>query len=210
MVITKVFIDFDDTLFDRNRFIHDYFQLLSEITGASLSEIDAAYHDKGVYDKGFCGPGKHLSKLAEKFLFDESRASEVLEHFLADTSSYLFPGAKKFLKVLADNFKIILLTVGNPEFQEQKVSGSGILKFFDDVQYIPPDSYKARHIKEMIKRGELFYLIDDKEAEYLELAKIFNENIAKASYIRVISGNYLSVYDTLIPKIRNNVNLGAV
>ncbi len=194
----KVFIDFDDTLFDRSRFTQEYYRLMVGLTGATLDEVREAYHHPEVYSKGFHGPRKHLQKMAEAHDFDMEEAANQMEKLLEDTSEYVFPEAQNFLASMSGKFDLILMTVGERSFQESKVKNSGLVNYFSEQIYINPDEYKAIHIKNHLQKGEQFYLIDDKKAELDALNEVFGDKTAADSCILVQGGNYLPVYDRLL------------
>ncbi len=195
---TKVFIDFDDTLFDRERFIQEYFERISEITGAPFDSVDEAYHADGVYVKGYEGPEKHLEKLTETYSFDLDAVLSKVQKFLSDTSSYIFPEAQNFLSRLSNKYTLILITVGNPTFQGQKINGSGIVPFFESIKLVPADSYKAEFINKMVDQKEKFYLIDDKDEELDDFRGFFGDKLADENFVQVKDGDYSLVYSKLL------------
>jgi len=190
MAKIKLFIDFDDTLFDRGRFVPDMFSIIKKY-GFDDAEIEGSY--KIVYSDGYDGIWSHLDYLHKNVrTFDLAGATEEIERFLDTAPGYLFPEAVPFLeKVDRDKYDVRLLTVGGLEFQKLKVSKSGIEKCFDQCHYSPVN--KAAALKNLVSEGETFVLLDDKDRETLAVREAYPKSLA----IQIEKGRLLGFLDPL-------------
>lgn len=170
MTKTKIFIDFDDTLFDRGRFVPDLFGIIEKF-GFTDDEIISSY--QMVYHDGYDGVWAHMKFLHDKVRpFDLSLAETKMKEFLDRTSSYLFPEAMSFLQGINKNFfDIQLLTVGGINFQKMKIEGAGISKFFDYCNYTTKN--KAATLNSLVSTDDFFILVEDKDREIKEVNKKF-------------------------------------
>lgn len=190
MTKTKLFIDFDDTLFDRGRFVPDMFSIIRKY-GFDDEEIEGSY--KIVYSDGYEGIWSHLAYLHENVRsFDLNAATKDIEKFLDAAKSYLFPGAVPFLeKVNRNIYDLRLLTVGGLEFQKLKVSKSGIEKYFDQCHYSIVN--KAAALENLVGKDEIFVLLDDKEREIVAVRAAYPKSLA----IQIEKGRLLECLNPL-------------
>lgn len=167
---TKLFIDFDDTLFNRNLFARRLFDILGRF---QLTEVEKMESYKAVYKAGYAGILPHLEKLAELYpgkvsqeKFEEAKKGAM--EFLSGNNlrQYLFPEAEKFLAGIdREKYDVFLITVGGVEFQKAKVEGSGVAKFFDSAHLIYTDAIgKDEALSQLVGKDEEFVLLDDKQS----------------------------------------------
>jgi len=170
----RLFIDFDNTLFDRSAFIHDFFGLIKSF-GVSDSEIEISY--KAVYKNGYLGIKSHLEYINSHIRNINSQlVLEKYEEFMKNADRYLYGYTIPFLKsVSRDKYSIELLTVGGVDFQKKKVMCCGLDKYFDKCNYTTEE--KAFALKELIDKDEYFILIDDKESERESVKKAFINSV---------------------------------
>ncbi|MBI2439313.1 MAG: hypothetical protein HYV45_01780 [Candidatus Moranbacteria bacterium] len=132
----KIFFDFDDFfLRTENDLVKDFFQFLASLTGATEEEIFQTYKrfSGAHFSKGIpYSFEQHIEFLLNVRSFDSKNVKEKARVFFVDLKKYVFEGTVDFLK----NFRkedIYLLTYGEDSFQNLKVDGSGLRKFFCDV-----------------------------------------------------------------------------
>ena len=174
MAKIKLFIDFDDTLFDRNAFRDDLFAVMGSL-GPTEAELKTSY--QAVYADGYAGPMAQLTYINENIEpIDLAVSKQKIDGFLADTSKYLYPKSIEFLESI-DRTKYCpnLLTVGGVEFQKAKVCNSGIEKYFDECYYSAEN--KAKALRNLVDLDEKFILIDDKDRELSKVAENFENAI---------------------------------
>ena len=170
----KVFLDFDDTLFNTKAFIEDFSGVFSD-QGVSdelyrTTRRDAyRYYDAttSVYDID-----EHVRILKEKIPdFDSVQAKKSVDRFLADTSKYVFADVIPFLDALQKNgIECFILSFGQEVFQRTKIAGTGLTPFFKEVMIVQSEKYRAIaavvHDKE-----EKVWFVDDR-AEYIDEVKV--------------------------------------
>lgn len=156
-----VFFDFDDTLFDREKFI----SALAERMGLSKEKFLKDYN-KYFKDKNHpYSLKKHLDILGKNSEKDD------LKHFFSDLSEFVYPKAHKLIREYrrqAD--KLILLSYGDQELQNQKVQGSGLAGYFDKI-IVTGD--KAEVLKDWYSDKERMIFINDKSEENEKIKNFF-------------------------------------
>ncbi len=160
--------DFDYTLFDTAVFKQDYFKQF----------VDLAYDPNNLRLEHFkenvihYNIKEHLDLLGDN-LKDHNKSVETLNVFLSDLKRYLFPGAEEVLmKLKNEGHKLILISLGNLEFQKSKILGSGIEKFFEQI-IITPGS-KALLLEKINIGEEQVIIVNDNAQESLEMMKLID------------------------------------
>ncbi|TSC68421.1 MAG: hypothetical protein G01um101466_464 [Parcubacteria group bacterium Gr01-1014_66] len=164
--------DFDGVLFDDRRFKKDYESLFFH-AGISKELYEKSYVQ--AKKKGYYDPRIH-SKLATRGLpagsvIEKKLYARLLE-FAKKTNNYIFPDVAKFIAGLGDEYiRTILLSTGDPVFQNQKISKSGIADLFDEIIIIP-DASKQFALRSLIRKEQPISVVfvDDKK-EVLEDVK---------------------------------------
>lgn len=169
-------IDFDDTLFDTQAFKTARVNKLEEL-GVSEERFwqtyKEAYHDEegGLF---LYNDERHSKALAKRG-FDESAVSGAFKFVNSDIKSFLFSDTIDFLEQLKQTGdKLILLSLGDPEFQKMKVYGAGVDKYFDDIY--TQNAGKESVIESILnnqKQGGQVWLINDKIEESKRLVLQF-------------------------------------
>ncbi|PIX89990.1 MAG: hypothetical protein COZ29_02310 [Candidatus Moranbacteria bacterium CG_4_10_14_3_um_filter_45_9] len=97
----KIFLDFDDLLFDTNAFfvslqyIFEEFGISKEISLKSYQEIKAEF-PRGGWCYSF---GRHIEKLKQYVAFDEEDLRKRLMMFITDTERFLFSDVENFFRL---------------------------------------------------------------------------------------------------------------
>jgi FMN phosphatase YigB (HAD superfamily) len=135
----KIFFDFDDFfLKTESVLVADFFQFLERITGATQEEVIQTYSkfSGAHFEKGIpYSLEQHIDFLSDFQRFNNEDVKEKAREFFVDLTKYVFKGARNFLKCLPKK-DIYLLTYGDGGFQNLKVDGSGLRKFFHQVVVI--------------------------------------------------------------------------
>ena len=121
----NIYIDFDRTLFDTDKFLIDLYNIIVN------SKIDL-YEFKKIKLKekknGF-NPYNVLEKMQVN-----SDIYQKIDELISNCDNYLYSDSEEFLKKLKEkNYNIILLTKGNSDFQIRKVKSTRVYSYFDDV-----------------------------------------------------------------------------
>lgn len=154
---TKIFIDFDGTLFDSRRFKRDVHQIPVDL-GLDREVVEKAYEEwKKTHH---ADPIAMLRWLATTNRFDRvEEAIKRTQEIIDNSGDYLFDDALDFLKRIdRTRFSPILFTLGYESFQNEKILRCQIEHFFDEVIYTEIE--KIQSLAELAS-GEGFFVIDD-------------------------------------------------
>ena len=125
----KVYVDFDRTLFDCERFLEDLYTLINQyhIDKTLFKECQSQCKIKGF------NPYNILDIAKDKCQFDEKLYQEI-DTLIDNTNKYLFSDTITFLKYLKSlNYEIIILTKGNIDYQTKKIVNAKIDNYYDDL-----------------------------------------------------------------------------
>ncbi len=140
----KIFLDFDDTLFDTKTFgehLHRVFDACG-IPRAAQASTAAMMKDGSV--GGWYDPGRHMALLGEVCTFDHAELRAGIEVFLRETKQFLFPEAADFLaQMKARGCTLCILSYGDEDFQMRKIRGTGIEHFFHKIIVTTEDKASA-------------------------------------------------------------------
>ena len=165
----KMFIDFDNTLFDTRKLKKDLFAVFSRY-GFKEEEISSTY--KKACEDYIYSPSEHADELYKIKPFDKKNAESELDELYKNIPEYLFNDSIDFLKNLdKDKFEINLLTLGDLDFQKKKVDFSNISKYFENIYYCKDQ--KWIFLKTLVEPNEKFYIIDDRGDALFEISKDF-------------------------------------
>ncbi|MFZ2187015.1 MAG: HAD family hydrolase [Candidatus Moraniibacteriota bacterium] len=160
----KIFLDFDDLLFNTRAFsdglqdIFEEFGISKELFRASYQEIRAEFPVGG-----WCYSCEmHIERLRKQLSFDEEGLRKELGIYVADTEKFLFSDVKGFLSSLKKSgYKIFILSFGDADFQSTKISGTGISQFIE--RNIITDKDKAKALQSEINDdGKNAWFFDDR------------------------------------------------
>ena len=188
----KIFVDFDNTIFDtRHQFLNDFFGVFDKYgVSREVFYSTLSYFSKTSLQTGECySPESHIreiKKLTEQNI-NEKQFLQEMEIFLEDLEKYVFD--EDFYE-FANNFDkkdLIILSYGEDNFQSQKINGSGVKQFFEDVIITQGDKTKEieKYIQKCCGRDsvQVPVLIDDKLG-YFESVKHSQLNIKTIHNVR--------------------------
>lgn len=162
----KIIFDFDNTLFNRDRFMQE----LARIFGLSYSDFLASYHHFFKERNKFYHPYEHLRLLAEQKEVSFEQEKKKVEKFLEDSAEFLYPYSIPTLQAVKNSgAKMFLLSKGDQEFQSTKINNCGIAQLFDKI-IVTED--KISSLKAW--RGEQLIFINDKKEENERVKKEFS------------------------------------
>lgn len=125
----KIYIDFDRTLFDCDRFLEDIYKIIDKyhIPKELFKECQSQCKRKGF------NPYLILNKVEKSFSFNEKLYQEVAL-LMSNTANYLYSDSISFLKYLKEKgYYIVILTKGNKDYQREKISNTTILNYCDEL-----------------------------------------------------------------------------
>ncbi len=160
-------IDFDDTLFNTHDFKKSRIQSLLK-AGVSERDYQETYIEALKKNDVFSYSNERHAELLALRGYSKEKVLAVLEETTGERlHEFLFPDTVEFLEKLKKlNQSIVLLSLGEPSFQELKVKGSGVHEYFDRT-FMVKDS-KQYIIQELIDVGEQeedMWFINDKVGE---------------------------------------------
>lgn len=157
----KIYVDFDRTLFDCEKFLRDMYALIRQY---NIDEAVLKKCQNQCRKKGF-NPYIILDLIKENYRFDEKLYQDI-DNLIENTDKYLFSDAISFLKYLKTNkYEVILLTKGNHEYQKSKVSNAKIDNYYDEL------IVTMKHKGNLNLDYENGVFIDDNPIELLSILK---------------------------------------
>ena len=157
----KIYVDFDRTLFDCDRFLDDFYALIAKYN----IPRDLFKKCQNQCKKHGFNPYVILNKLEKEISFDKTIYKDI-EKLIHNSSNYLYSDTISFLKYLNEhNYKVSILTRGNKDYQKEKIVSANIGKYYDKL------------IVTMRHKGLLFlnylngFFIDDNPKEIESLLK---------------------------------------
>ncbi len=172
----KVYVDFDRTLFDCEKFLGDLYTLINKY-GIDKSLFKECQNQ--CIKDGF-NPYTILDLVKKEHQFDD-KLYEDIDNLIKKTNEYLFSDAITFLKYLKDhNYEVILLTKGNISYQNDKVHYANIESYYDKL------------IVTMQHKGELDLdyqgvFVDDNPHE---IKSILKRKVTKVIYLKRENAKY--------------------
>ncbi|TAK97038.1 hypothetical protein EPO05_00315 [Patescibacteria group bacterium] len=173
----KIFVDFDDVLFNTAKFIQDFKRVFARY-GVSAQLFNKSYVDYPIRRRGQklkkYDPWVHFQKLQQAGI-DSAPIENDIRALLSDTRRYVFPEAKRFLKTLGKQ-NIMVVSYGETKFQHFKIQNSGIAELTKKV--FVTDRMKSSAIGKIIgKRGaqldELIVFLDDRVEQLTNVKQKF-------------------------------------
>ncbi len=147
-------IDFDRVLFRTDEF--------KEFLDKEIPSFLETYPQEGNYD-----PEKH----AEKLDVDPEKIFEALNH----SDEFVYSDVER-LEELRDDFRLVIVSRGDPYFQEKKIVNSGVLEHVDGYFIVEDEDKDVVEIdflvddrKEEIERVDVPGLVLDRSKEGLDL-----------------------------------------
>lgn len=193
MPISKIIIDFDDTLFDTAALKADLLVLFARF-GVSVEKFWETY--KMTYtqnDLAAYNLGRHIDIICQELPnLDKKSLSAQAGAILKNGKRYLIDGAEDFLNKLRNlGVPLILFSLGDAEWQKQKVDSAGVAIFFHKVIFT--GRKKTEVIQPLIKAaiGDIIF-INDKIKETKEVATL-SDRIKPI--LRVKKGIQVSEYE---------------
>jgi FMN phosphatase YigB (HAD superfamily) len=163
----KIFLDFDDTVFNTKKFKEEIVKIFSN-NGVSKDEFDKTYCDLTKTKKGLYDPRKHLELMNWPQKSSYKQAKKDFDDLFKKLNQYIFDDFYDFVKKF-EKKNLFLISFGNSYFQKKKIKSSGIEGYFKKIKIVEKNN-KGSFIKKNTRKGEQVFLIDDRP-EQLEKAK---------------------------------------
>jgi len=162
----KIFIDFDDVLFNTKKFKNDFLNKVFIKNGVSEENFRKTYYHFFKINKKsgkYYNPQKQIESLGKISGVDGNKLEKDFFIFMKDLKKYIFADVWFFLKKF-NKKDLFLISYGDPLFQKMKVDGSGIPKFFKDVVLGKAEKMSSINSvldKNRISLNDKFIIIDD-------------------------------------------------
>ncbi len=173
----KIFIDFDDVLFNTKNFVEDIKKIF-EKHGVSETLFKRYYKElpakKGDEKVRKYNPYKQMERV--KALGIETKGIEKeFKKLVKNTKNYLFEDGVKFLREFEDE-DLYVVSFGNKKFQGEKIKNSGIGKYIKRTLII--EASKAIGIRKILRRknlkpGEALIFVDDRAKFLKDIKKTY-------------------------------------
>lgn len=169
-------IDFDDTLFSTHAFKKARFESLQKLGVSEEEQVETYREARNSSDGLFTYSNQRHADALERRGFDGVTVMTALEETTGDRlKTFLFPDTIDFLeRIKGIGEPMVLLSLGDPSFQELKVVGSGVAPYFDR-RFMVQES-KVHIIQELLDVGEKeeeMWFINDKVGETLLIKEKF-------------------------------------
>ncbi len=157
---TKLFIDFDGTLFDTSGFKKEFFGIFRR-AGYSDSDIQKTYATSCM-DYSY-SIKEHFDRLLKIKKINPKLTFSRIEHLFKETKKYIFDDSIDFLENIdREKYTVILFTLGNVNFQKNKFLSTGLKKYFDTIYYTPIQKWDYLEKEKIVELNDYFIVIDDR------------------------------------------------
>lgn len=177
----KYYIDFDHTMFDTMKFNEARYNVLEEYKISK--EIQKKEEEQIVKEDNILFNVDYVySKICDKYNLPKEEILHKLHELFDRCYEFLYEDTIEFLEYLKiKGNQIYLLTWGDKEYQTQKVKGTKIEKYFDEIIY----TEKMKFSIDINYRSGIF--IDDNPRD---LEGLYNNNALKVIRIKREDAKY--------------------
>ena len=187
-----IIIDFDDTLFDTQKFKKELSFCLLDV-GIDEKMFWQTYAEARILSDGnFSYSFKRHASILEKEGFDYKQVLDNLNKVKEKINNFLFEDAIYFLESLKESKQdLYLLSLGDENFQKLKVEECGIAKYFKKVFFLGKD--KELIVKEIFQENKdsNVFFINDKIEESQKIKKDFpNINVILKQAVTLTEEEY--------------------
>ena len=125
----KIYVDFDRTLLDCDRFLDDLYTIINQFNVSKELFKECQNQCK---KKGF-NPVTILNLVKEKEEFNDELYIKI-DNLIRNTSDYLYCDTIVFLEYLKSlNLEVIILTRGNSDYQREKIFNAKIDSYYNKL-----------------------------------------------------------------------------
>lgn len=174
----KIFLDFDDTIFDRGAFWKKMESVFLEkgVSPKIISEAHEKSRKKINKDFSVFNPEKQMDIISKKTSIDRKILEKGANEVFATAKDYVYADFWEFVAKF-NKSELYLLSFGDAKFQKDKIKHAGVGKKFKEV--IITQKQKIREIKRIVgKRNEEeeIIFIDDRD-DQIEIIKKYDPSI---------------------------------
>lgn len=170
----KVFIDFDDVIFNTKKFSGDL-KSFFQSHGVSEELFTKHYYSENLETMKVFDPWGLMTRLQDVEGINTEKMKDSFEEQLRDLFQYLFDDVEMFLKSVGKE-NAYLISYGLPAMQNKKIIGSNIDILVE--KYVVVENLKANAIAriiddENISTEEDLFFIDDRMQQIEDVKKMF-------------------------------------
>lgn len=181
----KVFLDFDDVLFNTQSFL-EHMQELFQKFGIPPSLFRTTYEALRAKGGGGSFPyhfDTHIKKIQESIGVNIESLRPAVKKFMGSTSQFVFPDAKDFLLFLRERgHEVYILSFGDVIFQQSKIENAG-LKDLVTAMYITST-----------KKGDI---LQEQGITSLEEAVFFDDRV---HFLEEVKGRFPNIKTVLVAR----------
>jgi len=170
-------VDLDYTLLDLYRFMDEFGLFLNRTYGISESLYKNSKND--VQDRMLYSFERHLRAIQKESKLSHADAMRYVGTLLKRSRRYFFPDALPFMRRIAKQGEVVLLTQGHTLQQQRKIEASGIEQYCDRVIITSSKAKKAEWVKKLAKGRERVMIVNDDPEEAHGMAAALASTRAK-------------------------------
>ena len=121
----KIYIDFDGTMFDTNRFYHDFLKICNQY-GITDGEVNSLQTQLG----GLFNLDEFAKKIGNDYKLDAEFLKQVESLY---DKKYLYSDVIDFLEKYYQKNDLYILSYGEPNYQTKKINCCHIDKYFKEI-----------------------------------------------------------------------------
>ncbi len=161
-----IIMDFDHTIFDATAFKAALAASILKY-GINRDIFWQTYRELRERDFEY-SPSRHLAVLARTVKLNKTLIKKNIDKVIANSRQYLYPNAVQFLtKIYSLGAPLILLSRGDRDFQNKKITACGIKNFFSEIIIVKKSKNTAtKNLAAKYGHGAIF--INDNLDETLE------------------------------------------
>jgi FMN phosphatase YigB (HAD superfamily) len=171
-------IDFDYALFDLYRLMDEFGALLKREFGIPESLYRRSKVD--VQNKTLYSFERHIRAIQKESKLPYKDAMRYIEVLLKRSQRYFFSDTMPFMRRIAKQGEVVLLSHGHTLQQRRKIKASGIEKYCDRVIITSTKAKKAEWVKKLAKHRERVVIVNDDPEETLQMAVALADVQARA------------------------------
>jgi FMN phosphatase YigB (HAD superfamily) len=148
-------VDFDYALFDLYRFMDEFEKMLERRFG--VPELICCAAKIKVQRRALYNFERHLHAIEKELGLPRQKvAGEAMRHvktLLTNAEQYFFHDAMPFMRRIAKDGEVILLSYGHAPHQRRKVKASGLERYCDRTIFTATKRGKAKWVKKLATAG---------------------------------------------------------
>jgi hypothetical protein len=162
----KIFIDFDDVIFNTGKFKEDFLNEVFIKNGATQADFTETYYHFFKKDKQvnkYYDPKKQIEALGKKEHINGKKLEKDFYIFMKDLKKYVFGDVAYFFEKISKR-DLFLISYGDPLFQKMKIEGTHTAAFFGKIilgKFRKMDLISKAVEEHKLSQNEKVIVIDD-------------------------------------------------